>query len=243
MSSSAEEDRMALVACPECGQQVSTDAASCPHCGKPLTASAGSAVVTPGGGIGLVPPGLPTTAEQTLWEGGPSVALVYGGVLGLIIKTAVLVVLGYFAITAGLPALASVSPDIGSLVDANATTLTWVIVLIIGVVLIRSALSLAAAVARIKTTHYKVTNQRVILERGMVSKSLEEIDMRSIDDTEFHQTFLDRIFGIGEVWIVSTDKVAPRVVLHGVHEPRKTRELVRSMAYQASQRQLFTRST
>ena len=119
----------------------------------------------------------------------------------------------------------------------------WVIVLIIGVVLIRSALSLATAVARIKTTHYKVTNQRVILERGMVSKSLEEIDMRSIDDTEFHQTFLDRIFGIGEVWIVSTDKVAPRVVLHGVHEPRKTRELVRSMAYQASQRQLFTRST
>src|SRR5205823_14966422 len=99
------------------------------------------------------------------------------------------------------------------------------------------------ALARIRSTHYKVTNQRILVERGVFSKSLEEIDTRSVDDTEFHQTFLERIFGIGEVWIVSTDKVAPRVVLHGIHEPRKTRELIRATAYQASQRQLFTRST
>lgn len=27
---------MALIACPECGRQVSSAAASCPHCGHPL---------------------------------------------------------------------------------------------------------------------------------------------------------------------------------------------------------------
>jgi uncharacterized membrane protein YdbT with pleckstrin-like domain len=103
--------------------------------------------------------------------------------------------------------------------------------------------ALPLAVARLKSTHYKVTNQRILVEQGVASKSLIEIDMRSVDDTEFHQTFFERIFGIGEVWVVSTDKVAPRAVLHGIHDPRQTRELIRANAYQASQRQLFTRST
>jgi membrane protein YdbS with pleckstrin-like domain len=88
-----------------------------------------------------------------------------------------------------------------------------------------------------------VSNQRIIIQSGVLSRSLEEIDMRSIDDIEFHQTFLERLFGIGEVYIVSTDKVAPKLALHGIHDPLKIRELIRSTAYQVSQRQLFTRST
>jgi hypothetical protein len=67
--------------------------------------------------------------------------------------------------------------------------------------------------------------------------------MRMIDDIEFHQSFLERLFGIGEVFIVSTDKVAPKFCLHGIHDPLKTRELIRTNAYQVTQRQLFTRTT
>ena len=74
-------------------------------------------------------------------------------------------------------------------------------------------------------------------------RTLEEIDMRSVDDIEFRQSLLERIFGIGEIVVVSTDKVAPRRTLHGIHNPRNTRELIRGAAYQVTQRQLFTRST
>lgn len=35
----------------------------------------------------------------------------------------------------------------------------------------------------------------------------------------------------------------PVYVLHGIHDPRAIREMIRSHAYEVSQRQLFTRAT
>ena len=233
---------MALVKCPECGNQVSTAAVSCPHCGNVLSVAA---PISSGGSGGIVFPtaAAAQVAEQTLWEGGPSTALVYGKVLRLIVRAVVLLAIGYFVLNVGLPAAASVSGEAQSLIEENDGTIRWITIGLLAIGLVPPLVALPLAVAKLKSTHYKVTNQRILIEQGVTSRSLIEIDMRSVDDTEFHQTFFERIFGIGEVWVVSTDKVAPRAVLHGIHDPRQTRELIRANAYQASQRQLFTRST
>jgi uncharacterized membrane protein YdbT with pleckstrin-like domain len=130
-----------------------------------------------------------------------------------------------------------------ALVEQNRNAIELAIVVCLSIIALPSVVAMAQALARIKNTRYKVTNQRIVIESGVFSRSLEEIDMRSVDDIEFRQTFLERIFGIGQVFIISTDKVAPRFALHGIPDPLKTRELVRATAYQASQRQLFTRST
>ena len=247
---------MALVSCPECGQQVSTGAASCPHCGMVLsgtaavTGSAGSAA-----GVVFAQSAAPPALEQTLWEGRPSLALAYGKILSLILRAIILIVVGYFIMGWGLPALQGMSPDIRNLIEPKTTIISWVIVALLFIAMVPSAAALFGAIAQIRNTHYKVTNQRhavdarmltiprILVERGVLSKSLQEIDMRSVDDTEFRQSFLERIFGIGEVSIVSSDKTSPKVVLHGIRDPRSTRELIRATAYQVSQRQLFTRST
>jgi uncharacterized membrane protein YdbT with pleckstrin-like domain len=183
------------------------------------------------------------TPEQSLWEGSPSIALLYGKLLRLIIRFLVLFAIGYFAIVKGLPALASSSSNMGSFVAEHADKLNLGIIGLLTLALIPAVFELLMAAARNRTTRYRVTNQRIIIESGLFSRSLEEIDMRSVDDIEFRQSFLERIFGIGEIAIVSTDKVAPRRALHGIHDPRNTRELIRSAAYQVTQRQLFTRST
>jgi membrane protein YdbS with pleckstrin-like domain len=230
---------MALVACPECNQQVSTDAQSCPHCGKPLTRIAAA----PASGPVVFAPGGAPGPEQTLWEGRPSIALVFGKLLGVIIRFVILLIIGYFAISMGLPALASLSSGAQSFVEQNSGSLQLGIIVVLFIVALPSMIALGSAFVRVKNTHYKVTNQRVLIESGVLSRSLEEIDMRSIDDIEYQQPFLERIFGIGKVYIVSTDKVAPRLALLGIHDPRQTRELIRGAAYQVSQRQLFTRST
>ena len=88
---------MALVKCPECGKQVSTAAASCPHCGNVLSVAA---PISSGGTGGIVFPtaAAAQVAEQTLWEGGPSIALVYGKVLRLIVRAVVLLAIGYFVL-------------------------------------------------------------------------------------------------------------------------------------------------
>jgi uncharacterized membrane protein YdbT with pleckstrin-like domain len=135
------------------------------------------------------------------------------------------------------------SSELRSLTEQNANAIQLGIPVLLALIVLPSVIELLRAIAIVKNTYYRVTNQRIVIETGILSKSLEEIDMRSVDDIEFHQTFLERIFGIGHVFIVSTDKVVPRLALRGIHDPRKTRELIRATAYQASQRQLFTRST
>lgn len=231
---------MALTKCPECGQQVSTEALSCPHCGKQLLSRA---VDNPGSAPFFVAPANTPVSEETLWQGRPSVALLYGKILWLFIKLLIVVVIGYFAVTMGLPAVASISPAARSSVEQNTTPIELGIAVIGLIALLPSIYSLLSASARIRNTSYQVTNQRIVIESGVLSRSLEEIDLRSVDDIEFRQTFVERLFGIGEVFVVSTDKVAPKMMLHGVPDPRKTRELIRAAAYQVSQRQLFTRST
>src|SRR5262249_8752775 len=151
---------MALVSCPECGQQVSTAATSCPHCGMVL--SGGSAA--PGSAPGVVFPqsAAPAGPEQTLWEGRPSLALAYRKILGLVLRGILLMVAGYFIIWWGLPALQGISSDIRTLIESKATLISWVIVALLFVAIVPSIAALVSAIAQIKNTHYKVTNQRIL---------------------------------------------------------------------------------
>jgi uncharacterized membrane protein YdbT with pleckstrin-like domain len=96
---------------------------------------------------------------------------------------------------------------------------------------------------RLRSTSYTVTNQRVMIEQGIVAKTVDEIDLRYIDDSLFHQSIGDRILGIGSVTLLSSDKTTPRTTLRSIREPRKVRELIRAEAYKVSQRQIFTRAT
>jgi uncharacterized membrane protein YdbT with pleckstrin-like domain len=105
------------------------------------------------------------------------------------------------------------------------------------------ALMLIVAWIRLRSTAYTITNQRVLIEQGVFTKSVDELDLRYLDDSQFTQTFVDRILGIGDVTLISSDKTSPRTTLRSVKDPRAVREMIRAEAYQNSQRQIFTRAT
>lgn len=203
---------MALITCPDCGREVSTAAAACPQCGRPMTPLAPPAPQAAAG------------AEDRLWRGGPSLALLAGKFLGLIATAIVIPLILYFWY------------------DRLAQFAGWIWI-IFAVILLWLIAGIAIAIARMKATVYTVTDQRVIIETGIVSKKVEDIDLRYIDDTQFAQDLSERILGIGNVTIISSDKATPNYVLRGVRDPRALRELIRAHAYRVSQRQLFTRST
>ena len=199
---------------------------NCPDCGREVSTAASAC---PHCGRPMVaapapPPPPPSAKEETLWRGTPSWLLAFGKILGLVILAIVLPVIFYFA--------ADMLAAYGNIV--------W---LIVAAVLLWQLILVVIAIARIKTTLYTITNQRVIIETGLTSKSVDEIDLRYVDDTQFNQSFIQRLLGIGNVTIVSSDKTTPKYVLRGVRDPRGLRELIRTNAYQVSQRQLFTRST
>src|SRR5215471_8056487 len=144
---------MALVECPECGQQVSTEAVSCPHCGKPLSSRIGA---TPGAPSVFVAPASAPGPEQVLWEGRPSIALLYGKILRLFLRLVIVVVIGYLAVSMVLPAVASISPETRSFIDQNTPAIELGIVVVSALALLPSFFALFGAAARIRNTSYKV---------------------------------------------------------------------------------------
>jgi membrane protein YdbS with pleckstrin-like domain len=212
---------MPVISCPDCGRDVSTLAPACPHCGRPSPAA-----TTPL--EAAVPPAGAAFAEETLWRGTPSAVVLLGPLIVIVIAAVAIQLLAHFA--------ANRAPE----ASERILTIGWWATAIVAIILIIRVLM---SLLRIRGTLYTITSQRVMIERGLVSKSLSEIDLRYVDDTQFQQGVLDRILGIGNVTLISSDKSTPTYTLRGVPDPRNLRETIRSNAYRVSQRQLFTRAT
>jgi membrane protein YdbS with pleckstrin-like domain len=210
---------MPVIACPDCGRDVSTLAPSCPHCGRPSP-----------GGLAVPPPAQAQAAkEETLWRGTPSPILLIGKIATLILILVAIPVIAYFFAS-------TVTYD---LVKArNIRTAGWIITAILAAAQI---VVLVIAWMKLRTTMYVVTNQRVMIEQGILSKSVNEIDLRYVDDSQFFQGLSDRILGIGNVTLISSDANTPTYALRSVRDPRGVREMIRTHAYQVSQRQIITR--
>ena len=209
---------MPVIACPDCGKDVSTLAPACPHCGRPSPA-----------GTAPMPASAPQ-AEQTLWRGTPSAIKLLGRIAEIVLILIVVpLVFRWFS---------NRSLDVQT--AANILRFGWLVTA--GLVFIE-VIRFFYSLLMLRSTLYTITNQRVMIERGLLSKSLSEIDLRYVDDTQFYQGLVDRILGIGNVTIISTDKTTPVYVLQGVRDPRGLRELIRTNSYQVSQRQIFTRAT
>lgn len=56
---------------------------------------------------------------------------------------------------------------------------------------------------RWRTTHYVVTSHRVMVRRGIISKSGKDITLSKITDVSFRQTLFDRIINAGSLHVES----------------------------------------
>ena len=209
-----------VIACPDCGREVSTLAPACPHCGRPSPA-------------GMAQPPLAaaaqTSREETLWRGTPSPILLVGKIALLVfILIAIPLAAHFFASTVG--------DDLAK--ARNVRTAGWVIAAILA---LAQVVALVVAWLKLRSTLYIITNQRVVIEEGIFTKTVNEIDLRYVDDSQFFQGLTQRILGIGNVTLHSSDATTPTYMLRSVRDPRGVRELVRTHAYQVSQRQIITR--
>jgi uncharacterized membrane protein YdbT with pleckstrin-like domain len=63
---------------------------------------------------------------------------------------------------------------------------------------------LMRSVLPIWTTEIGVTNHRLIVKRGWLSRSTDEIQLRSIEQVNFRQGFMGRLLGYGQVDVHGT---------------------------------------
>ena len=105
---------------------------------------------------------------------------------------------------------------------------------------------------RLRSQSYRLSDQRLLVETGLLSRTIDEIDLRTVDDITFHQSVGERLFGLCEIGIVSSDPIGQqgfgrrgqtRARLVAVGTARAVRERIRDAAYAASGKQVFMRPT
>jgi uncharacterized membrane protein YdbT with pleckstrin-like domain len=188
-----------------------------------------------------------TSAEETLWEGKPALKLLAAELLTTLlfaIAVSIAVALAYrptLTLLRAMPALA------GRRVSDYEPGLRLAATLFVVVVVGQRFVRLAQRGVVLRSNDYRLTNQRLVLESGVLSRALTEIDLRTVDEVSFRQSFGERLLGLGEIAVATSElgAQAPRrtIRLLGVSDPRAVRESIRNAAYAATRQQVFVRGT
>jgi len=81
---------------------------------------------------------------------------------------------------------------------------------------------------RLRFTEQGVTNKRVILKKGIISRKTEEMKLTSIETVEIHQGIWGRIFGFGSVKV--TGRGISNVVYKGIDDPMAVKRQIESVS-------------
>lgn len=114
--------------------------------------------------------------------------------------------------------------------------LGWIIA---GVVTVSGLFLLLPIALHIWGHRYKLTTERLIIERGILSQTIDQTELIRVDDVRLHKSLINRILGLGSVAIVSTDATDREIVIPGVADPEKVAEVIRSRMRSMRKKSLF----
>lgn len=75
-------------------------------------------------------------------------------------------------------------------------------------------------------TKYKLTEEKLLINSGLLTINFEEIRLYRILDISMRQTLLQRIFNIGTIKITSSDKTLPTLELKNIKNPEVVKEML-----------------
>ena len=75
-------------------------------------------------------------------------------------------------------------------------------------------------------TRYAISEDRLFVSVGFLSIKDEEVLLYRIRDITTSRSLWQRIFGVGSITVVSSDKTQPTLVLKNIKHPMQTKELL-----------------
>lgn len=64
--------------------------------------------------------------------------------------------------------------------------------------------------------HYRITTSRVVVETGVLGKKLEQLDLYRITDYQVERPLSQRMFGTGNIVLITVDKTNQRVEIRNL---------------------------
>lgn len=89
---------------------------------------------------------------------------------------------------------------------------------------------------------YRLTTQRLFIERGILSRTIDQAELIRVDDVRIHKTLLNRFTGLGSIEIFSTDTSDRQVTIRGVPQPEQVADTIRQRMRELRQKSLFVES-
>jgi membrane protein YdbS with pleckstrin-like domain len=90
---------------------------------------------------------------------------------------------------------------------------------------------------RVKSSSYRLTNQRLFVRRGWLAKHVNELELYRVKDVVVDQGGLQRLLCYGTITVLSADDTTPEVYLIGVCRPTNVKEMIRTQYRAARQRE------
>lgn len=186
--------------CNKCGQANPDDAIYCKRCGETMEPEDETRVAIRQGG-NVVPDMSEDKPEQRIFSVTPTVKFVMLGY--------VLAVVGAFIIVA---LMSLFLPFIGP----------------VPAVIIGLALLLVPAFyhLRKKLVRYTLTDTTIEIDRGLISRTTQNIPLRRIQDVTVTASLFQRLLGYGDIEIDNASETNNRIVLDDIDSPKRYAEMI-----------------
>lgn len=184
--------------CIKCGKENSEDAAFCQKCGQRFEAEDETRVAT----REPLPTGWNPHEPPRIFSVTPTLKFVYVG-YALAVLCAFLLV--------------------GIVSIFLATTLSIATSVILGMALLLIPLFFHI---RKKIVRYTLTDTTIEIDRGLISRTTQNIPLRRIQDVTVSATAIQRLLGFGDVIIDNASEDGGKVVLDDIDSPKKYAELM-----------------
>ena len=76
-------------------------------------------------------------------------------------------------------------------------------------------------------TVYEVTDQRIKLKTGIPNQEIDECELYRVRDYKVVKPFFQRIFGLGKIELVTSDRSNSNISLNGIKDPEFLYNLIR----------------
>lgn len=140
-----------------------------------------------------------TNNEQTIWEGSSSQILNFGTYFFGFIFVAILISVGI-----------------------NFHPIGYALTLLVCIYMLWKYLL-------ISQQSYKVTNERIILHRGVLNKVTDELELYRVKDHRLEKPLFLRIFGLGNIILITSDQLNKEVTMIALSDSEKLRESLRRL--------------
>ena len=78
-------------------------------------------------------------------------------------------------------------------------------------------------------TDYRLYQDSLEVDSGLVARNVDNLQLFRVRDLRLRQSMLERLFGVGDVVVTSTDQSTPHFTIRGVEAPRALYDTLREL--------------